>query len=737
VEFAKVFRIFKKGSKSAARRSGQKKTGGFEWPSGLRIGVFGHSNVGKTVFFTVLNEECKVARDIQLSVTDNATAAEFLRNFRAIWGLGTTSEVGTVVDLYGEKKFPDPSRKDMVLQFNAILQGGTNLPVVSLDYPGSAVSISEPSELKDKITDFMTGCHGLLFFFDPKVLGAELETQSHVAAFVNMIERLAPLGVRLPIPIGLVITKADILDGFAGDDQVVLISADDENLLAESFEAFLERTLASGRVSSSPTWSASVRSVLTRLREFLKVVVGRTLDFQVFFISFTGSQPEKIGTDVGRSVYRPPERMSPIGVKEPFAWLVRSIVRNRRISRLRKVAKFVATLSIIWTVLYSLPFLFHFGYLLPKATRVEDNILEASQGNMYNTTSQERSRIVSEYGRYERSWTTKYLFPRFTAPAGRIRVKYSEFDLSEEIKRLDQVIGRFTSIVQDSSLWPKLNPSDTILIENEEHRKLALDLDQYHHGDSTTLLYKRSDRMIRYWNMFRNFIRHPGESDFYNTITEQVQFDTRTLANELSTPETALGQALTSNLRVRAARQVQKQVAQQAATEVSEIFERIDSNPDPIYRFGDAVTELRRLQRQLDPQMDAEALASVQRYLTAVEKYDQKRKYTYKVEAVPGQGHLHMEVTGDGKDPTWSEQSQIIEGFSYSLQWKAGDDIHLALDTLGAAEYWGKTASDKKILKEQYALLEMEGEVSFDNLRQKVSIRFSQNPVDDLPKLSE
>jgi hypothetical protein len=50
--------------------------------------------------------------DIQLSVTDNATAAEFLRNFRAIWGLGTTSEVGTVVDLY-ERKF-DPSRKDMV-----------------------------------------------------------------------------------------------------------------------------------------------------------------------------------------------------------------------------------------------------------------------------------------------------------------------------------------------------------------------------------------------------------------------------------------------------------------------------------------------------------------------------------------------------------------------------------------------------------------------------------------------
>jgi hypothetical protein len=143
------------------------------------------------------------------------------------------------------------------------------------------------------------------------------------------------------------------------------------------------------------------------------------------------------------------------------------------------------------------------------------------------------------------------------------------------------------------------------------------------------------------------------------------------------------------------------------------------------------------LQRQLDPQVDAEALASIQRYLSAVEQFDKKRKYTYKVEAIPGQGHLHVEVTANGQDPTWSEQSQIIEGFNYSLQWKAGDDIHLALDTLGAPEYWGKTASDKKILKERYALFEMEGEVSFDNLRQKVSIRFSPNLADELPKLSK
>jgi len=737
VKLGKIFKLFKKGSKAAAKRKGQKPSGGFDWPSGVRLGVFGHTNAGKTVFFTVLNEECKISRDVQLSVTDNATAGEFLRNYRSIWGLGTTADVGTMVDLQDEKKFPDPTRKDRILQFSAILDGSTNLPIVTIDYPGAAVSISDPSELQDKITDFMDGCDGLLFFFDPKVLQAELQTQAHVASFVNMVERLAPLGTRLPIPMGLVVTKADILDGYASDDQVTLVPEEDENLFSENFELFLEKVLAGSRLSANPAWSGSVRNILVKLREFLKVVVGRTLNFQIFFISCTGQSPKKVGTDVGRSIYQPPERISPIGVKEPFNWLLRSIVRNRRISHLRSVAKWVASLSVIWTLVFSAPFLFHFSYLLPKAAAVENNILEAYEGNMYNTSSNERARIVSAYSRYERSWTTKWLFPRFVAPSGRIRQKYGEFNLSEEIKRLDQVIGRFTAVVQDSLLWPKLNPSDTTIIENDEHMRLVADLDQFHRGDSTAILFKRSDRALRFWDLFKNFITNRGDSSFYNAIAEQVQFDSRTLSGELSRAETSLGKALTTSLKVRTEKQVQKQMARKASVEVDDIFERINGNDDPVYRLGDAVTELRRLSKQLDPAVDGESIAAIRRYLRTVKKFTERRRYTYKVEAIPAQGHLHVEVTGNGKDPTWSEQSQIIEGFNYSVQWKIGDDIHIALDTLGAPEHWGRTASDKKILKARYALFEMDGEVSFDNLGQKVSISFTPGLTEQLPELKK
>ncbi len=737
MKFGKIFKIFKKGSKAAQKRKGQKASGGFDWPSGVRIGVYGHTNAGKTVYFTVLNEECKIARDLQLSVTDNATAGEFLTNYRSLWGLGTTSDVGTVVDLRGEKKFPEPTQKERVLLFNAILDGSKSLPIVTCDYPGAAISISEPSELKEKITDFMDDCDGLLFFFDSKILQAELQTQAHVASLVNMLERLAPLGSRLPIPAALVVTKADILDGFVGEEQNILITPEDENLLSESYELFLEKLLSSPRISSSPAWSGSVRNVLVKLREFLKVVVGRTLDFQIFFTSCTGTTPAKIGSDVGRSIYKPPEKMSPAGVKEPFKWLLNSIVRNRRISRFRAVAKFVAVVSLVWIILFSIPCLFHFMYLLPKAVSVESNILETYNGNFYNTSSQERTRIISAFSRYERSWTVKWLFPEFLVPSGRLKEKYGAFNLTEEIKRLDQVIDRFTGVVNDPVLWPKLNPSDTTIIENEEHQRLRTDLDRFHQGDSTAVLFKRSDRVITYWDLFLNFISHRGDSSFYNAISEQAQFNARTYGQELSASEKSLGEALSARLKVRAEKKVQKEVARKAAVELDDLFDRINGNSSPAYRLGEAVTELRRIRKQLDPAVDGENIAAIRRYLRNAEAFEKRRKFTYKVESVPAQGHLHIEVTASGKDPAWSELSQIIEGFNYSVQWKLGDEIHIALDTLGAPEDWGKKASDRKILKGRYALFNMDGEIFFDNLRQKITIRFSPPLSEMLPELKK
>ena len=138
-----------------------------------------------------------------------SAAGEFLANYRAIWGLGTASEAGTVVDFQGERKFPESTRGDKILKFNAILDRKKKMSVVAYDYDGKTVSISpDDPELSEKVIDFMSGCDGILFFFDPKILGAELECQARVASFVNMLERLASIKSRLPIPMAAVVTKA-------------------------------------------------------------------------------------------------------------------------------------------------------------------------------------------------------------------------------------------------------------------------------------------------------------------------------------------------------------------------------------------------------------------------------------------------------------------------------------------------------------------------------------------------
>ncbi len=737
MKFAKIFKIFKKGSKVAAKKKGKGAVSAFDWPSGVRVGVFGHANAGKTVYFTVLNEESKISKDLQLSVTDNQTAGEFLRHYRSIWGLGTTSDVGTVVDLAGDKKFPDPTQTDRVLQFNAILDRSKKLPVVTYDYPGNAISISDRTDLSDKVIDFMDGCQGILFFFDPKVMQADTRAQAHVASFVSMLERLAPVESRLPIPVGLVITKADILDGFSGDDQAVLIGADLEHALSDDYELFMEKVLATNKITSNPAWAGSVRTVLTKLRDFLNVVVGRTLDFQIFFTSSTGQAPEKVGSDVGRSIYKPPEKVTPVGAKEPLYWLLNSIQRNRGISRIRTISKYVALISIIWVVLFSAPFVFHFNYLLPKAENIEKNIMKAYDGNVINTDSNERSKIISAYSRYERAWTIKWLFPQFAAPTGRLRSYYEGFNMSSAVADLNQVIGRFTAVVQDSALWPKLNPSDATIIENEEHAKLVTDLSEFHQGNEGSELYKRSDRVLRYWELFKAYIANRSDTTTFASIAEQVEFDARTYGTEISKNEKDLGQALTGSLKARTEQKVQQVESQRAAADLGDLFERINGNDSPAYRLDEAVAELRRIKGRLDGNVDSKNIAAIDAYIRDANRFKERRKYTYKVESIPGNGHLHVEVVPSGQDPTWQEQSQTIQGFDYSLRWKVGDRIHIALDTAKAAENWGKTASDKKILSGKYSAFDMDGEISFENLGKKVTIRFNPPLAGRLPVLKK
>lgn len=737
MNFGKVFKIFKKGAKVASKGKGKKgAVAGQQWPGGIRIGLYGHANAGKTVYFTVLNEECKIAKDLQLSATDSATAGYFLSHYRSIWGLGTTSDVGTVVDLKGEKAFPEPTKADRLLLCNAIIDRSKKLSFVSYDYPGKAVAISGEHELRDKVLDFMVNSHGLLFLFDPKALQSDTRTQAHVASFVSMLEHLAPITARLPIPIGLVVTKAEILDGFSGDNQSVLVSSEDEHLLSEDFELFLEKMLASPGIKGNPAWAGSVRTVLVKLRDFLKLVIGRTLDFQIFFVSSTGSEPEKIGSDVGRSVYRPPNKINPIGVRQPMRWLLSSIVRNRRISRFRTVAKYAAVLSIIWMLVYSAPFLLHFKYLLPRAQAVEGDIMTAYEGDITLPNDTERGRIYRTYERYERSWTVKWLFPKFIPPSGRIREAYKNIDLGKKIQELDQVILRFVEIAKSNQRWPKVNPGTGEVVLLDEHTKLIADLESFRKGDETSMLYMRSDRVLELWRLFTEYLSANQAAEAHEQVLSQISFYTESYSGSLSATEKNLGSALQGSMTVRKEEKERKEVAQKAAEDLSSLFATINGNEDPAYRLGTAVDTLQKIKRALDKAANRDNIKAIDRYIRDAEKFKQQQRYRYKIESIPGEeSHLHVEVVAGGQPPKWSVQNQWIQGFDYSLDWKIGDHVYLALDTTSLPESYGKSPHDLKVFDDDYALFRMDGEIAFRNAGKTVLIKFDPPLKGRLPSI--
>ncbi|MEW5923577.1 MAG: hypothetical protein AB1746_06280 [Candidatus Zixiibacteriota bacterium] len=719
----------------ASKQKGKKGEGGggLVWPSGTRIGVFGHDNSGKTVYFTVLNEECKISKDLQISVTDNATAGEFLSNYRSIWGLGTTGDAGTVVDFKGEQKFPDPTKSDKVLQFTAVLNRRKKIPVVTYDYNGKGVSISDRGEMSDKIFDFMGGCNGILFFYDPKILGAELQTQAHVASFVNMMEHLAPLNKRLPIPVALVVTKADVLPGYS-ENQTILVSGEEEHFIAEDFELFVEKVLNSNRIASSSDWAGSVRNILVKLREFLRIVVGRTLDFQIFFVSSTGSTPEKIGADVGHSIYAPPAKIRPIGVREPFYWILSAITRAKKIALFRKAAKFVALISAIWMLFYSLPFLYHFKILYPKPQRVEHNILKAYDGNQLNTTDAERQSIIREYRNYETRWLVRQVFPDFQLPAKKIREIYSDFNIGKAIARLDNLILDFSRIVKDSTLWPRINPSNDSLILQPDHEKLLAGLNELHVGDEGSTLYVRSGRTLIYWQLFTQYLAYRDDTTAAVAIQDQVKFD-RANSRDLSAAENQLGDALNGIAKIK--KQVVAQIvdSKQAVEEFEEIKDRINNSTEPAFVLGKAVNDLKKIRGKLNPATDNAQISAIDTYLKDVEKWSKKRRYVYKISSIPEMGHIHVEVTSKGDNPTWPLETQFLEGDEYALEWKIDDDIHIAFDELKHNCQWGKMPSDKTVLKGKYSLFDMDGSILFNNIGKTIIISFTPSLKDQLPKL--
>jgi len=511
------------------------------------------------------------------------------------------------------------------------------------------------------------------------------------------------------------------------------VNSEDEHFISDDFEIFLEKVLNSNRIASNSAWAGSVRNILVKLREFLRVVVGRTLDFQIFFVSNTGSEPEKVGTDVGRSIYKPPPRINPIGVRDPFYWMLNSVVRSKRIGVFRKITKFVVFASIVWMLFYSLPFIYHFKFLMPKPIEVENRILSQYDGNRLSTNKDNRNDIMRAYDGYMKRWLVKKMFRDFQLPAKDIYDTYKHFDLGAAVGRLNNIIVDFTRIVQDSTRWPRLNPNSGELNLNEDITAMIASLDSLHTGDENTLLYIRSGRTLDYWHLFEDFLKKRDDLETAKKITDQVSFDAEN-AKDYGSEESRLGMALKNAAKVKEQKVEQKADSDEAITQYEELKDRINNNTQPAFLLGKAVSELRKIQSKLGSD-NSEAKSEIRNYLKAVDKWNEPRTFTFKVISIPDDGHIHIDVTPNGKEPAWTDSTQIYAGDELKIEWKLDDDIYIAYDSPTSQEFWGRNSTGKAVLKGKYDLFSMDGNVEFKDIGKTVVFSFTPSLEGMLPRL--
>jgi hypothetical protein len=369
----KILALFKKlKAKRKKKKEGEK--GAPPTPGVNKIAVFGHTNVGKTVFFVMAHEASRADVRFRLDTRDDLTAAELLSNLKMLRGLEASVVEGARTEKRVERRFPPPTSETKALSFVAVLKQRKRFDFTSLDYRGEIASIDEQPELKEDLINFCVESDCILFFIEPEVIFSELYCKNQLASFQSLLQRVVDGGGSLSMPVGLVVSKADLLEGFEDEGHAVLISRRYEYAKSKRYDQFVERLLDQPHIRMNERWRTDLRRVLEHLEDFFKTLSGMSLDYQVFFVSAIGSKPPQKLDERGAAINVPPRHMKPIGIKEPFKWAVTRALVQRRIRAWRKATRLVFWLAFLWCLLFSIPNLLNIGFWYPDILSVEEEI---------------------------------------------------------------------------------------------------------------------------------------------------------------------------------------------------------------------------------------------------------------------------------------------------------------------------------------------------------------------------
>lgn len=396
----RIIALFRK-IKNKLKKKKEAKGKGPQIPEGNKIAVFGHTNVGKTVFFVMLHEAAMKDPHFRLDTKDDQTASELESNLRLLKGLEASVSEGVRTEKRVERRFPPPTSETKLLNFVAVLNQRKRFDFTSLDYRGEIASIEEQPELKESLIKFSVNSDCVLFFIEPHVIFSELYCRNQLASFKSLLQLLMNGKSSLSIPVGLVVTKADLLDGFEDESQTVLVSRSHEYAKSKRYDQFVQRVLDQPHIKRNERWRKDLRKVLEHLEDFFETLSGLSLDFQVFFVSATGTRPPQMSDNKGGTVFVPPRQLKPIGVKEPFKWAVNRALFQKKIKSLKRITNWVFWLAFIWCLFFSIPNLLNLGFWYPKIFSVEQEIRKSGcQRDLSKLSEEDRKHFKESYRKY-------------------------------------------------------------------------------------------------------------------------------------------------------------------------------------------------------------------------------------------------------------------------------------------------------------------------------------------------
>jgi hypothetical protein len=356
----KAFGIFKQKSAAPPKTADAP----FEHDDNVVL-VFGHSNAGKTVYFSVLYELLKGNDDFKLSPLNNETASNLIENYNLMRGKLLKIREGRQVEVEGERKFPTMTSETRILKFGIDLSMRKGLEFYTVDYKGETLAIAEPGQLRQQFAKFFPFARAALFFIDASVLDTDVLLREQIAAFQTILHDLRDCAPKR-VPVGIVITKADFLEGFSASNPAELIPSGASIYKGRRKESFIRGLANVNRRRFGEVWAKSTERVSRTLGNLIDSISAYNLDFQFFFVSSTGALAKKPTGEI-----EPPRELRPVGVPDPLMWAFRRIMFNKRKAFWRYLTKWVIALCLMWIVGFSAINLYHQWILYDKLQKIE------------------------------------------------------------------------------------------------------------------------------------------------------------------------------------------------------------------------------------------------------------------------------------------------------------------------------------------------------------------------------